>query len=943
MSITKMTGFSCIFLILLVLSVSCEANNINILGSVSPNSGVEGTDFTYSAVIKFTHDDMNNPDIREPLNVSLILSDGSVSKSFKDTGKFPGGGLSPDELIKMESNPFVFGPYLLSEHGLKDTDNLSYEFILTTASEKELAREKNYGPKIVKFNIEDIQYSKIPSYYFLPFPITIVVSDKPNLLPSIQLSFQGPLNSSEETAWSGYMDMRADGTTYTFSQPIDLSQFSQGGTFRFNFTYTNSTYDDTGSRDGYGPTTLGPFMITIKPYSPRIAEPLALTKQLEYNNFSLKVLVEDDGATIMGNPVGCSASLVINHPNRGELVFNNSQPIIQGKYIVFEWDKSSVPFNRSDVLQSRKAPLKAHMIYWNENRKYGANSTEYILNLVDVIPYLVLEHDPVIHLAGNESNKELIRATVTYARGMGDLKIISTGPKGSYESILKGSAAGSNRYQYEWEQEFNRSQAGNYTLSFTYLHDSLEGGRYEFEQKPEYSFSVVPIIIKFQNGSVTPTKGMWNGTYSYSVEVDSSVEADAVLEIFNPCSSEWKDLGIERINPDTSNISWVIQPFSYNCNDLMSGKYRFRASFMRRDFSPTEAYEGPKFNNEENEPKLIEGLNFMPVLFVSADKESNQNFYAKIYSSIEGILTLNLSGMDKEKQIKLVAKDLGKDIYEYYGMEPFNASNANKNYTISLDYLLEGQRYNLGRYLMQVSLQPLQQTEKEDDHTDNGSDHTGRMDDGPLSKDLTNKSVTEKATEYIGGDFKVIGKVSPARAIIQEWDEKDSLNELTYSFKLENWTSGENPWVTLFVKPNGSSWKSVGEVKEYDPTIGEISWTIKPFWDTPFLGVGKYKFLINNMESQEFEGPEIVARYRAADSWTGHSHNFVAVVSSSVNLTVCLLGGDNRLPENINNWTIIDDCKGYVAGSGEQNISWTIPESRPLYYDFDVKIDEKVL
>jgi hypothetical protein len=194
-----------------------------------------------------------------------------------------------------------------------------------------------------------------------------------------------------------------------------------------------------------------------------------------------------------------------------------------------------------------------------------------------------------------------------------------------------------------------------------------------------------------------------------------------------------------------------------------------------------------------------------------------------------------------------------------------------------------------------------------------------------------------------GKRIEVIGNVSPAVGFIQEWDERDSLYELTYSLQLNNSISQKMPWVSLAVKPygSGSSWNTVGEKQKYDPSMGSVSWTIKPFWNTPFLGKAEYKFLVDDMESQPFEGPNIVARYKAADNWTGYTHNFLATVNASENLTICLLGGDNRLPENIKKWTPIGDCKKYMAGGGEQNITWQVPQSRPLYYDFDIRIEDK--
>ena len=183
----------------------------------------------------------------------------------------------------------------------------------------------------------------------------------------------------------------------------------------------------------------------------------------------------------------------------------------------------------------------------------------------------------------------------------------------------------------------------------------------------------------------------------------------------------------------------------------------------------------------------------------------------------------------------------------------------------------------------------------------------------------------------LAASLRVTASVSPAVGVIQEWDERDSLYELTYSLRLNNSTSQEMPWVSLVVKPygSGSSWKTVGEKKRYDPSLGNVSWTIKPFWTTPFLGTAEYKFLVDDMESHPFEGPDIVARYKAADNWTGYTHNFLATVNASANLTICLLGGDSSLPENIKKWTRIGDCKKLYGRKrrAEPNVeSFPIPD-----------------
>jgi hypothetical protein len=590
-SIIGSAGIISILFIVLGLVIPCQASDINIVGTVTPTTGKEDTNFIYSATITFSK---GNLDINSALNIELIISDNKVKKSLSQSGKFYGNGLSPKELIRGRSDPYTFS-FNPGQEGLTNIDELSYEFVLTTSSGKELARNKYPGPEIViPPDFRSIQYSKTPVYYFQEFPLTLTFNDKPGVIPTLKLLFRGPLNSSEETRWTEDLSATSAGTIHTFSKPIDITQFRKGGNFSFNFTY-----DDSRANEGYAPITGGPYYFTILPYSPEIVEPIGLAKQIEYNNFSLKVSVEDKGMVLMGDPVGSSASLIINHPTTGEMFFNNSMPTQQGKYLVFEWDKDSVLFEKSEVLLSKEKPFQARLTYWNDNWKYGASSSNYSFVLENTTPLLTETHEPVLFTTGNETAPQMVRAYITYAKGMGDLKIVASGPGSRYENVLKGSPAGVNKYEYDWSLPFNKSQAGNYNLSFTYIHDSLDNGSYEFEPKPGYSFQVIPIFIEFKNGNVSQSRGRWNDSYSYTVEVNSSVEADAILQIYNPCNSEWTDAGgIQKINAGKSNITWTIQPFAYDCDELNSGKYRFRANFEGRDFSATRAYEGPEIIND---------------------------------------------------------------------------------------------------------------------------------------------------------------------------------------------------------------------------------------------------------------------------------------------------------------------------------------------------------
>jgi hypothetical protein len=1111
--VLRSTGFIFLLSIVLGLIIPCQASNIYIDGNVTPSSGKEDTSFAYSAVIKFPGGSTNNPDINDALIISLVISDNKVNKSFSESGKFQGYGLSPEELIRGYSNEYRFGPYNLNELGLKNIDDLSYVFVLTTMSGKELARSNYLGPEIlIPPEFRSIQYSKTPSYYFKEFPVTITFKDKPNLIPLLQLSFRGPLNSSEETAWTVDLAANAVGTVYTFSKDVDFTQFRKGGNFSFNFIY-----DDSRQDEGYAPIAKGPYYITILPYEPKIVEPIGLAKQIEYNNFSLRVLVEDEGMVLMGDPVGSSASLVINHPTKGKMTFNSSAPVSQGKYIIFEWDKNAVSFEKSDVFLSRQKPIQAYLKYWNDNRKYGASSSNYSFILVNITPLLTETHESILYIIGNETVQERIKAYVTYAKGMGDLKVTVDGPKGRNETILKGSPAGGNKYEYDWSLPISRREAGNYTISFAYLHDSLEGGIYEFEQKPEYSFQIVPISVELQNGSVSPPQGKWNDSYSYSVDVNPSVEADAILQIFNPCSSEWTDIEeVKKIRPGTSNIIWTIQPFAYKCDELEAGKYRFRANFLGKDHPSTKAYPGPKIVNDD--VQLID-IEYNSPIYIPVGSQSEQIIKATVRSPLgSGQVHLIISGPEMDFNETKSGTALGDDRYQYEWTVTFNDSHVDHNYNLSLSYqhadlvmerllgersvrvkpiwisfgkaevspnegrwndtyiysvplnssvetelalevadpcryewvsrskvkALEGSeiinitatpfrnrcfdvegkearyriaatfgkdRYESGEYagplikgedvvLVALDYQPILYVSKEKvayqvvratidsplgeakmqlniegpaksfEEQSNGSyfggsryvyawsipfnmqnigNHTLSLRYLHPEKEFSfqkqtmcvvmEEDVGQNNRVFNDSTVTVIGNVTPAAGVIQAWDENDPLHALTYTLQLKNWSSRQMPWVELSVRANGSNWEIVGGKQRLDPRTGNVSWTLKPFWETPFLGVAEYRFLIDGAETQAFEGPNIVAVLsNAGDSLNGRMHDFYATVNSLENLTVCLVGGDSGIPELIKTWTIKGQCQEYTSGMSEHAFIWTIAESQTSsYYDFDIQ------
>ena len=215
-----------------------------------------------------------------------------------------------------------------------------------------------------------------------------------------------------------------------------------------------------------------------------------------------------------------------------------------------------------------------------------------------------------------------------------------------------------------------------------------------------------------------------------------------------------------------------------------------------------------------------------------------------------------------------------------------------------------------------------------------------------MAANLSSSTLQNGKIQNQGTDNTIIGTVSPSLGVIQAWDEKDPLHALTYTLQIQKWNSPQAPVIELCVREYGSlkPWRIVGDKKNFIPSAGSVSWTLKPFWETPFLGQGEYMFIIDGVETRAFSGPEIIAVLsETGDSLNGRVHNFEVTAKSSQNLMICLVGGDSRLPENIKSWKNIGQCQEYWNGNGEQTYNWQIPELQaPPYYDFNIKINEAI-
>ena len=329
----------------------------------------------------------------------------------------------------------------------------------------------------------------------------------------------------------------------------DLSSYRNGGNFTFKLVYNNLKLD---------PLTYGPYNISLQPYNPAL-EKVTIPKLLDYTNFTIQAYVKDAGAKMVGGtPDGSVASLIISHPQKGEMAYASSEPDVRGSSLVYEWTNDNIPalFNRSDVQLAKNAPFQAKVVYKNENWNYQAEKSNISFKVVEEIPKLDLQYPSTVYVRAGESTTQDIIATVTFSKGAGDMNFMLSGPDQNLNLTEKGVPLGGNRYQYKWQVAFDdRHINNNYTLALSFVHPTLEGGRYAFEDK---FIRVSPLSVQFSEGLVSPTTGLWNDSYTYSLKIDTTiVPLEVRLQTYDPCSSEWTDKGAKKATAESSLLNWT--------------------------------------------------------------------------------------------------------------------------------------------------------------------------------------------------------------------------------------------------------------------------------------------------------------------------------------------------------------------------------------------------
>jgi hypothetical protein len=655
----------------LSLAVPCAAQSGYEIRSamVTPEYGYE--DFTYSAQVWMSEEAAREVGTLAVTKFSLKLNiyNNDVlihSESSDQTG--------------MSKTSFVFGPYSFKDRfDIASTSNASFELIFYAGGQYVARTARIKGPIVQPPTMTGIQFEKKP-YFFQGMAISAGFKDMDGLnpKPTCHLEITGPLGSADSRSWTtADVSCQATGkSTYSCTVSEDLSSYRNGGEFTFKLVYNNLKLD---------PLTYGPYNVSLQPYNPAL-EKVTIPKLLDYTNFTIQAYVKDAGVKMVGGtPDGSVASLIISHPQKGEISYSSSEPTVRGNSLVYEWTNDNIPalFNRSDVQLAKNAPFQAKVVYKNENWDYQAEKSNISFKVVEEIPKLDLQYPSTVYVRAGESTTQDIIATVTFSKGLGDINFMLSGPDQDLNVTEKGVPLGGNRYQYRWQVAFDdRHINNNYTLALSFVHPTLEGGSYAFEDK---IIKVAPLSVQFSQGLVSPTTGSWNDSYTYSLKIDTTiVPLEVRLQTYDPCSSEWTDKGAKKATAQSSWLNWTLSPFGYECKEMQQegAKYRFKASFAGKDYS-SKPYQGPTF--EGGKPFLI-SLDSEPVVYVSEVSESSSSIAAVVeYGAGQGQAVLRLEGPEKSIEETSQGIALGGNRYRYDWSLPFEETDIGKsfNYTIS--------------------------------------------------------------------------------------------------------------------------------------------------------------------------------------------------------------------------------------------------------------------
>ena len=482
-------------------------------------------------------------------------------------------------------------------------------------------------------------------------------------------------------------------------------------------------------------------------------------------------------------------------------------------------------------------------------------------------------------------------------------------------------------------------------------------------------------IFDFKRPEVTPAQGSNKDLYSYNVDVFGSYNDNISLQVAPSAEGPWTDMGPREYSTPglTQTLAWKNITLNF---DFTMGYYRFKgvrqSKAMQGPFWPVvmntgnasvEPERGLSNSQFDYRLQLVSskgidvGLNVLDIgskTFMLAGRTSYKN--ASRWESLEwkGIQPSEVSGSEgrssyyftfyypgSETPFNRTKQYPGPDIllvnFENHSVSPKNGSGSTLfTYCIDLntglprcDVELQTSPFGASKWTSQGIVSYEGSSKRlcwKDIGLDGESSGPGRY------RFICGQSVSEV---YSGPKIAVpelVGTVRPAEGVVQAFPETNNLYTFTYTAEFKNWTVDSDIWVELLVRAPNSSWKAIGERKQYNPAKGNVTWTAKPFQGEEFLGRTEFRVLVNGKESKIYDGPVIFALYKDLDFKDAGSGKFDYHVSvkGSENLQVDLLHStDNE------KWTNIGQRKSYAGGSGWQKIVWT---GLPAYYFYELDV-----
>lgn len=392
-----------------------------------------------------------------------------------------------------------------------------------------------------------------------------------------------------------------------------------------------------------------------------------------------------------------------------------------------------------------------------------------------------------------------------------------------------------------------------------------------------------PVNVEARNSSVTPHRDLTGSRFTYRLEINASKNIDVGLNVLDVGSKTFNLVG--RANyKDTGQwqeLVWPdIEPSEVSGSEG-SSRYFFTYYYIGSEmpFKKTEQYPGPdivlvNFKNATVIPS--NGTLFVPYTYnVCIDTDMPRG------------------------EAELLTSNPNSSIWDSQGKVNYDNSNHNLTWP---DVKLDGSKGGMASY-----------------------------------KFICGASESQV---YLGPQIKVpevVGSVNPSKGVVQAWQESDKLYSFNYTVQLRDWSSEDAPWIELLVRAPDSPWRTVGEKKQYDQRRGSLVWIVKPFYDTPFLGTAQFKFSIDGVDSQVFDGPQIAAVYRDLNyerSTAKDKYNYFGTLRASTGLTVNLM----KSVDNVH-WEKVGTPQNYINGTGDVRLTW---KNQPAmrYYEFGISFPD---